>query len=330
MFFKGQKLKFFGLLLVLIFSISLVVGCGGQGQLAETPEKPQVEQAAPKEDTGSKVDAQQVILDAATKYYEKMPSHIYKITSDEVKDLLDSGTLEDYLVLDITGHDHYAEGHIQGAIDIPFAELGQNLDLIATNAKGKKAVLVVCWTGQTAGQTVAVLNMLGINARSINLGMELGWKAKNYPMVQDAVELKAAEAYDWGDKLPVKEAVEKYFDKMPSNGMFKSYKISEPDLKDQLEKNPEKFVMIDIRGHEEYAKGTVTGAIDIPFKEVSKHFAEITEMAKGKTAVVACYTGQTAGQTDAVLNLIGIKTVSLNRGINAGWVEGNGFELVKQ
>lgn len=323
--FKNRKLTVFSFLLILALSLSLVVGCGQQEPAApQEPEQQAQEQQTPE------VDAKALIREAADKYYAKMPEHIYKISNDDVKALYDSGDLADYLVLDITGHDHYAEGHIEGAIDVPFGKVGENLDLIATNAKGKRGVFVVCWTGQTAGQTVALLNMIGIPARSINLGMELGWKAKGYPVVTEPTEPKAAESYDWGKKAPVKEAVEKYFNRMAKEGMFEVYKISQDNLKAQLEANPEKYLVVDVRGHEEYAKGSITAdALDVPFKEVHKHFDEIAEKAKGKMVVVACYTGQTAGQTDAVLNLIGIKTVSLNRGINAGWVKEKGFELVQ-
>lgn len=329
---KVRKLSVLGLLLGLLISVSLFAGCASQPSAEAPPAEQPTQTEAPTTNQAPAVqpqlDAEQVIKEAAFKYYDKMPNHIYKISEDETKELLDKGELKDYLVLDIRDQKSYDEGHIQGAIFVPFKEVGKNLDLIATNAKGKKGILVVCVTGQTAGQTVAALNMVGLPSRSINLGMKLGWLAKKYPTETTSVQPIAAEAYDWGDKAPVKEAIEKYFEKMPG-GAYDQYKIGLDDLRSQLENNPEKFVVIDIRGTEEFNKGTIKGAIDIPFKEVHKHFEEITELAKGKTAVVACFTGQTAGQTDAILNLIGIKTLSLHRGINGGWVEEKGFEVIK-
>lgn len=321
---KNRKLMLVWLVLMLAVGLLFMAGCGGQQEAAPEvpPENEGTQQEAPV------VDPAQVVRDAADKYFAKMPEHIYKISEDETKALLDSGELADYLVLDIRDLETYGKGHIQGAINVPYKEIGKNLDLIATNAKGKKGVLVVCFTGQTAGQATAALNMLGIPSRSVNLGMNLGWTAKGYPVVTEATEAAPAEAVDWADKAPIKAAVENYFEKMPS-GMFDSYKIGLDELKAELDANPEKYVVVDIRGHEDFAKGTIKGAIDVPFKEVNQHFDEIAEMAKGKTVVVACFTGQTAGQTDAVLNLIGIKTVSLHRGITAGWVEEKGFELVQ-
>lgn len=319
---KNRKLLLFGFILLLVFSMMLSTGCGGAEEVAaEEPVAEEIQEPV--------VDTQAVIRDAADNYFAKMPEHLYKISEDETKALLDSGELADYLVIDLRSAEDYGKGHIQGAINIAYAEVGKNLDLIATNAKGKKGPLVVCYTGQTAGQATSALNMLGIPARSINLGMKTGWDVKGYPTVTDVSTAAAAETIDWADKAPIKAAVENYFDKIPS-GMFDSYKIGLDDLKAELDASPEKYAVIDLRGHEEYAKGTIKGAVDIPFKEVNQHFDEIAEMAKGKTVVVACFTGQTAGQTDTVLNLMGIKTVSLHRGINAGWVTEKGFELVVQ
>lgn len=321
--FQNRKLMLLLLVLMLSFSLLFMVGCGGQEDGEQPAENAQQEQEAPV------VDSAKVVKDAADKYFAKMPEHSYKISEDDTKALLDSGELADYLVIDVRDAETYGKGHIQGAINVPYTDIGENLDLIAANAKAKKGVLVVCFTGQTAGQATAALNMLGISTRSINLGMTLGWEAKGYPVVTDVTEAAPAEAFDWVDKAPIKEAVENYFEKMPS-GMYGSYKIGLDELKAELDASPEKYVIVDVRGHEEYAKGTIKGAIDVPFKEVNQHFDEIAELAKGKTVVVACFTGQTAGQTDTVLNLIGIKTVSLHRGINAGWVDEKDFELTQQ
>jgi rhodanese-related sulfurtransferase len=318
----GRKRTVFSLLLVVLFSLSIVSGCSSQPTDKQTSETSQPAQVP-------KVDAEQAVKDAAIKYYDKMSSNVYKISEDETKQLLDKGELKDYLVVDIRDEKSYNESHIPGAIFIPFKEVGKNLDLLATNAKGKKGVLVACVTGQTSGQTVATLNMVGISARSINLGMKLGWLAKKYPTETTVNKPLPVASYDWGDKAPVKQAVENYYEKMASSGMFSLYKISEEDLKAQLESNAEKFVVLDIRDKKDFDAATIKSAINIPFKEIGKNIDKIAELSKGKTVVVGCYTGQTAGQTDAVLNLIGIKTVSLNRGITAGWIGEKAYPVVK-
>ena len=316
---RKNKLSVLSLILVLLLSLSSLVGCSSQ-----TTDKPTT--TSTPTPPAPQVNAEQVVKEAALKYYDKMPANIYKISEDDTKALLDKGELKDYLVLDVRDEKAYGESHIPGAKLVPFKEVGKNLDLIATNAKGKKGTLVVCFTGQTAGQVDAALNMLGIPTRSINLGMTLGWLAKKYPTETTVNKAQPATSNDWGDKAPIKKAVENYFEKMPA-GMFASYKISEPDLKAQLEASADKFVVVDIRDKKDYDIGSIKGAINVPFKEVGKNFDKLAELGKGKTVVVGCYTGQTAGQTDAVLNLIGIKTVSLNRGISSGWITEKSFPV---
>ncbi|HCJ57468.1 MAG TPA: sulfurtransferase, partial [Clostridiaceae bacterium] len=53
-----------------------------------------------------------------------------------------------------------------------------------------KKIIVYCYTGQTAGQTVAALRLLGYDAVSLNAGMgtpatgDAGWMNKGYPVVK--------------------------------------------------------------------------------------------------------------------------------------------------
>jgi rhodanese-related sulfurtransferase len=53
-----------------------------------------------------------------------------------------------------------------------------------------KTIVVYCYTGQTAGQTVGILRLLGYDAVSLNggVGMEsnapLGWANQGFELVQ--------------------------------------------------------------------------------------------------------------------------------------------------
>jgi len=54
----------------------------------------------------------------------------------------------------------------------------------------RKTLIVYCYTGQTAGQAVATLRMLGYDAVSLRGGMgtaanaPLGWSNQGYPVVK--------------------------------------------------------------------------------------------------------------------------------------------------
>jgi rhodanese-related sulfurtransferase len=79
---------------------------------------------------------------------------------------------EDMTVISLRSADHYAGGHVPGAINIGLAALVDNLDKIDPDAP----VYLYCYTGHTAAQGTALLQMLGYDAYSIKFGM-CGWSA---------------------------------------------------------------------------------------------------------------------------------------------------------
>ncbi len=109
----------------------------------------------------------------------------YKISEDMLKMALDSDS--DLMVVSIRQPSAYAEGHIEGAINIPW---GAGMQDYFGQLPQDKKLAVYCYTGQTAGQAVAGLRMLGYDAVSLNGGMgtpsnePYGWSNKGYETVQ--------------------------------------------------------------------------------------------------------------------------------------------------
>lgn len=143
----------------------------------------------------------------------------------------------------------------------------------------------------------ALTNLVGINTKALAFGWgrpaypQEGWSNKGYAKVNTL--------YD---------AVQSYYANMPSD----SYKISLPNLKAAIDANSSEYVVLDVRQKDAYDKGHIKGAINVPYgSDIAANLDNIRALAQGKTLVVACYTGQTAGQTDSLLNLAGIKTRSL-------------------
>lgn len=129
---------------------------------------------------GAGGDDRQVIKAAVAAYFERMPDDLYKIPEAELKALNDQDD-PDIFILDIRAAADYAAGHIKGAVNIPFAEVGKNLNKLPTD----RMIIVYCYTGQTGGQTTAALNLAGYRARSLNGGMNNGWLKMGYPVVTD-------------------------------------------------------------------------------------------------------------------------------------------------
>ncbi len=127
---------------------------------------------------GKQTDASELFQQAIVAYYEKIPEHIYKIPEAELMELVGSKA-DNIYILDIRDPKDYASGHIPGAYNIPFKQIGQNLNQLPKD----KAIVVYCYTGQTGGQTTALLNIAGFKARSLNGGMNNGWLKAGYPVV---------------------------------------------------------------------------------------------------------------------------------------------------
>jgi len=263
-------------------------------------------------------------------YFENMPDHIYKISQ---VDFIEKVRLEEPMtVLDIRNAADYEENHVKGAINLPWGTaISDNLSRIPTD----KPVFVYCYTGQTAGQTVMLLNLAGFDARSVNFGWNLGIsKVEN---VEDALTTEVTELSDVVTEIDteVQQAVTDYYTGLAavSDTIYKNYKISEDDLKALVDANDTSIYILSVRSAEDYAAGHIENAVNIPFgNEMATSFE--STLPKDKTIIVYCYTGQTAGQTTAALRLLGYDAVSLNGGMGtagnvpSGW-SNKGFPVVQ-
>ena len=109
----------------------------------------------------------QILWDAAVNYFK--PGENFIIGAEELNALVEDNP-DAIQVVDIRQQDAYDEGHIPGAILIPFKTVGQNLDKLSKT----KPIYITCYTGQTAGITLPMLRVAGFNAYSLSRGMT-GW-----------------------------------------------------------------------------------------------------------------------------------------------------------
>lgn len=89
--------------------------------------------------------------------------------------------LADYFVLDVRDAETFAKGHIEGAVNVPYLEMGGYIDQLPRD----KTIAVVCNSGQQSSQTVAVLIASGFKALNVQSGMNNGWNKANLPTVSD-------------------------------------------------------------------------------------------------------------------------------------------------
>lgn len=95
------------------------------------------------------------------------------ISAQAVFDNLNDGdTSNDPVIISVRSATHYALGHLPGAVNIPWKEIGDldNLALLDPDAD----IVVYCYTGHTGGVATAILNTLGYKAKNMKFGM-MGW-----------------------------------------------------------------------------------------------------------------------------------------------------------
>jgi rhodanese-related sulfurtransferase len=108
---------------------------------------------------------------------------------------------------------------------------------------------------------------------------------------------EAADTYLSSDKLPNISAEELFLritDDDPDNDPF----------------------ILSVRSPEDYAKGHIPGAINIPWREVAKE-ENLAKLPKDRQIAVYCYTGQISSQITAILNMLGYDAVNLKFGMTS-------------
>jgi rhodanese-related sulfurtransferase len=89
------------------------------------------------------------------------------ITASDLYALLNDGDPDtDPFIISCRSADDYAAGHVPGAVNIGLGSLADNLDKLPAD----EPIVVYCYTGHTAGQVTALLNMLGYDAQSLKFG----------------------------------------------------------------------------------------------------------------------------------------------------------------
>lgn len=125
---------------------------------------------------------------AIADYYAKATSDTFGSFNFPVESLgeLVEAESEDYTILSIRRPEDFEAGHIAGAMNIPF---GKGMEESFATIPTDKPVIVYCYSGQTASQTMAILRLLGYEAYNLAGGMGAeggsGWLGAGLPVVTE-------------------------------------------------------------------------------------------------------------------------------------------------
>lgn len=311
--------KLLVILLCILMATMSFTACGGGNE----------EAAAPAEETPVASETN-VVEEAALAYFANFPADKHVISPADFFAKIDAG--EEMFIIDIRTPEDYAKGHIKGAVNLPFGNqsIAQNLEIIPDDVP----VYVYCYTGQTASQTIAVLNVAGKPAYNVQSGFVRGISVEpnfeNYLSTEAAALPTGTYAVD----ADIKAAVEEYFATVASYAgtPTEAQNIKVETVKEIVDSESDEYVIVSVRKAEDYALGHVKGAVNIPFGAGMQD--ALTELPKDKKIIVYCYTGQTGSQTAAILRLLGYEAYNMQFGMGSaesekGWL-GAGFETVTE
>jgi rhodanese-related sulfurtransferase len=271
------------------------------------------------------------VADAVAKYYSDWPANSRIIPQADAVAKVTAG--EAMTLIDIRSAADYAKGHLKGAISLPWgtAALADNLKYLPNEGQ----VFVYCYTGQTAGQATALLNLAGIPANSIRFGWNLGISKVEGV---EAVTTTTATPLNTSRTYPVNRTIEAAYKAYYSDMAGKvgtnvaNNIISEAEAKKILDAKDSKYQFVSIRRAADFAAGHIETAVNVPWgKDMDDLFPTLNAR---KTLIVYCYTGQTAGQAVATLRMLGYDAVSLRGGMGTaanapqGW-SNQGFPVVQ-
>jgi rhodanese-related sulfurtransferase len=291
------------ILLASLLSMPLLSACSGGEETNSPTTSPTT--------AVTQVSEFDIVKDAVADYLTSPASNMK--AADLYMDVVDDTA--PYIV-SLRSADDYAKGHIPGAVNKTFTEL--------TTLPENEKILVYSYTGQSASFAAAVLGVLGYDVTNLLHGIS-SWSDDpdvyvsrfdpvtsqgNYPTETTA---NAGGSYS----MPVLEntASNDAAEIVLAAAKTVSPKyITAADLNMKIAEG-EDMTIISCRSADDYPAGHIPGAINIGLKALADNLSRIDPDAP---VYLYCYTGQSAAQGTALLQMLGYDAYSLKFGM-CGW-----------
>jgi rhodanese-related sulfurtransferase len=242
--------------------------------------------------------------------------------------LFDAG-VANYFVMDIRTGDVYfpgtpdfEDGHIAGAHSVPLADV---VTYEAANNTEDLPVVVVCYTGQTAGHAVAALRLSGVPAKVLKWGMS-GWHSDFDLWSGKTGDASLDYPGSWNMDAPpalLDIAERPVLDTGATDGagvlhaMVDQYvlggfnKIGAADVLGA----PDDFQVINYWAQDDWDHyGHIDGAYQVAPGDLTLDTLSLLDPSQ--SIVIYCWTGQTGSMVAAWLNVLGYDAVDLTFGAN--------------
>lgn len=249
-------------------------------------------------------------------------------------DVFDAG-IENYFIIDIRTGDKnengtvdFDEGHIDGAHMVALADV---VDYAATNNTSNLPILVVCYTGQTAGHAVMSLRLHGQDAQVLKFGMS-GWHsdfdswsgntgnaALDYSENWSTDAAPALGTFDLPELSTGETTGDAILAYQIDNAVLDGFnKVTNAEVLGA----PEDYFVVNYWGEEDYlGYGHIAGAYQVTPRTDADNPGDLMLdtldiLDPSQPIVVYCWTGQTSSMVTAWLSVLGYDVTSLVFGAN--------------
>ena len=292
-------------LLALLLTMPLLTACGN----GEEEPEPTKTTATPTQTTPAPEVAEfDVVKDAVAAY---LASPAGNIKPDDLKMRIAEG---DVYIVSLRSADDYAAGHIPGAVNMAFGDL--------TTLPNDESIVLYCYTGQSASFGTAVLGILGYDVMNLRHGMS-SWSSdpdvykKRYSGAagyDTETTLNSGGSYSLPTLNNTSSSDDDEIIKAAALTVAPKY-ISAADLNIKIAEG-EDMTILSIRQPDAYAAGHIPGAINIPYGPGIVD--ALSQLDPDSPVYVYCYTGHTAAQATALLQMLGYDAISISFGM-CGW-----------
>ncbi|MFC1933737.1 rhodanese-like domain-containing protein [Chloroflexota bacterium] len=304
------------ILLVLLVTTPLLSACGGQEPAPSSPTPAPSTPAAVAEKT--EID---VVKDAVAAYLSNKAGNM---NASDLNMKIAEGDAP--YIVSLRSAEDYAAGHIPGAVNMKFSDL-------STLPKDEE-ILVYCYTGQSASFAAAVLGVMDYDVQNLLHGMS-SWSTdpavykKRFDPATSQGNYEVDKTPNTGGSFALPK-----LDNTASNDAAEIIKaaavtvspkyITAKDLNVKIAED-EDMTIISVRKAEDYAAGHVPGAINIGLSSLVDNLDKINP---DEPVYVYCYTGHSAAQASALLQMLGYDASSLSFGM-CGWTSDTAVNMDK-
>ena len=246
--------------------------------------------------------------------------------------LTDADPANDPVLISVCAPGDFAKAHIKGSINIPRGAFWKPASLAKLPAKDKP-IVAYCYTGTGAIGPVTVLNLMGYNAMQLQWETR-GW-SKNDAGLGPAARFPATQQNYPVDKAPTAAVVSWAHPHIATGkGELAGILIARGEAVESADTSVsmtaeavhelladantgnDPFV-VDTRRPEDYARGHIKGAINIPAASLYQS-GNLASLPLGRRIVVVDHNGQTAVGMSYLLAILGYNARGLQYGM-MGW-----------